>query len=56
MRIHLGKGALLLCLFGFLLVGMFLITNHWGFAIKIANYLYFILLAEICHEIIYHKS
>lgn len=35
---------------GFLLVGLMLLTGHPGFAIKICNYLFFIILVGVIYE------
>ncbi|EKD94492.1 MAG: hypothetical protein ACD_26C00034G0027 [uncultured bacterium] len=37
-------------LFGFLCVGGLLLTNHPGFAIRIINYLFFIILIGVIYE------
>lgn len=42
-------------LFGFVAVGILLLTNHPGFAIKLCNYLFFILLAGLLYEKFYKK-
>ena len=39
-----------IALFGFVAIGAFLFTNHWGIAIRAANYLYFILLGLVIYE------
>ncbi len=43
-------------LLAFAAVGILLFTNHWGMAIKIANYLFFVLLAVVVYEIIFFKK
>jgi len=47
------KSLLTISLLGFLGVGVLLLTNHPGFAIKVTNYLFFILFAGIVYEKIY---
>lgn len=42
-------------LFGFIAVGILLLTNHPGFAIKITNYLFFILFVGIIYERFFKK-
>jgi len=42
-------------LIGFLFVGLLLLTGHPGIAIKITNYLFFVLLAIIIYEKIFKK-
>lgn len=42
-------------LLGFLGVGGLLLTNHPGFAIKITNYLFFILFVGIIYERFFKK-
>lgn len=44
------KSLLAISLLGFLVVGGLLLTNHPGFAIKITNYLFFLLLVGIIYE------
>jgi len=39
-----------IALLGFVAVGVLLFTNHWGMAIKITNYLYFLLLGLVIYE------
>jgi hypothetical protein len=46
----IGKIILAVGLTGFLGIGMLLFTNHWGLAIKITNYLYFLLLVGVGYE------
>ncbi len=44
---------LLFSLAGFLVVGFLLATNHPGFAIKITNYLYVLLLVSVLWQVLY---
>lgn len=44
------KPLLAISLLGFLGVGGLLLTNHLGFAIKVTNYLFFLLLVGIIYE------
>lgn len=44
------KSLLKISLLGFLGVGGLLLTNHPGFAIKVTNYLFFLLLVGITYE------
>lgn len=39
-----------MALFGFVAIGALLLTNHWGMAIKVTNYLYFLLLGLVIYE------
>lgn len=41
------KLGIRLALGGFLAIGILLITNHFGLAIRIANYVYFLLLVSV---------
>ena len=43
MKKKLAKITLIMSLFGFVIVSFLLFTNHGGYAIKISNYLFFIL-------------
>lgn len=52
----IGKIILTVGLVGFLGIGILLFTNHWGFAIKITAYLYFILSVGVIYEIIFFKK
>ncbi len=45
-----------IALFGFVAIGALLLANHWGMAIKITNYLFFILLFSVVYEIIFFKK
>lgn len=44
------KPFLTIALLGFVGVGILLVTNHPGFAIKVTNYLFLFLLAGIIYE------
>jgi len=43
-------------LLGFVPVGLLLLTNHWGMAIRITNYLFIILLFSVIYETIFFKK
>lgn len=47
------KPFLIVTLLGFVGVGILLLTNHPGFAIKVTNYLFFVLFAVIVYEKVY---
>lgn len=48
----IGKILIAVSLFSFLAVGGLLFSGHGGFAIKITNYIFWVLLAGILYEII----
>lgn len=56
MKLALGRWLLLLATFGLLGVGVLLLTNHWGVAIKVIDYLFFIFLFGVVYEIIFLKK
>ncbi|QQG47094.1 MAG: hypothetical protein HY044_03050 [Candidatus Woesebacteria bacterium] len=41
---------ILISFFGFLIISFMLLTNHWGIAIRIINYLFFLLLFIVLYE------
>ncbi len=43
----LWKLGIAASLVGFLAVGLLLATNHWGFAIKVTNYIFYLLLLSV---------
>lgn len=44
------KLFLIVALLGFVGIGILLFTNHPGFAIKICNYLFFVILITLFYE------
>lgn len=50
MRFRIGRGLVAAALLGFLVVGGLLAAGHAGFAIKITNYIFFLLLGGIIYE------
>lgn len=47
---NISKILIGLSFFGFLIIGFLLLTNHPGVAMKIINYIFFLLLAIITYE------
>lgn len=41
------KTLLIISLVGFVIIGVLLLTNHWGFAIRITSYIYLVLVIAI---------
>lgn len=46
----MGRILISISLAGFLVAGGLLLTSHWGFAIKIINYLFFVILFGVLYE------
>lgn len=53
---NIGKILIALGLAGFLGVGILLLLGHPGFAIKITNYIFFVLLVGVAYEAILEKN
>ena len=56
MKFDWGRWLIAGALFGLIGVGILLLTNHWGIAIKITNYMFFVLLLGVVYEIIFFKK
>lgn len=56
MKSNLDRVILTISLLGFIVVGFLLFTEHGGFAIKISNYLFFVLCLGIVLSYIYNDQ
>ena len=54
MKLSFGRVFILLALLGFIGIGFLLLTNHSGAALKVANYVYFLILIGVVGEFIRH--
>ncbi|MFC1625516.1 hypothetical protein ACFL1Q_00540 [Patescibacteria group bacterium] len=52
---NIGKVLISVSLLGLVVVGVLLLTNHPGFAIKITNYIFLLLLIGVTYETIFKK-